>query len=91
MTSGNVSGRDPETNLVVIKPSGISFEALTPADLVIVDLQGNVVEGTLEALGGHRHPPGGLPRAAGCARHGAHALQLRHQLSPPSAGPSPPC
>ena len=47
MTSGNVSGRDPETNLVVIKPSGISFEALTPADLVVVDLQGNVVEGTL--------------------------------------------
>lgn len=48
MTSGNVSGRDPETNLVVIKPSGISFEALTPADLVIVDLQGTVVEGTLK-------------------------------------------
>lgn len=47
MTSGNVSGRDPETDLVVIKPSGISFEALTPADLVVVDLQGNVIEGTL--------------------------------------------
>ena len=47
MTSGNVSGRDPETNLVVIKPSGISFEALTPADLVIVDLSGQVVEGRL--------------------------------------------
>lgn len=48
MTSGNVSGRDPETNLVVIKPSGISFEALTPENLVIVDLQGQVVEGTLQ-------------------------------------------
>ncbi|MHB9132982.1 MAG: L-ribulose-5-phosphate 4-epimerase [Armatimonadota bacterium] len=48
MTSGNVSARDAETNLVVIKPSGISFEALTPADLVIVDLHGNVVEGTLQ-------------------------------------------
>lgn len=48
MTSGNVSGRDPETNLVVIKPSGISFEDLTPADLVIVDLQGMVIEGTLK-------------------------------------------
>ena len=47
MTSGNVSGRDPETNLVVIKPSGISFAALTPADLVVVDLHGNVIEGTL--------------------------------------------
>ncbi|MEI7832159.1 MAG: L-ribulose-5-phosphate 4-epimerase [bacterium] len=49
MTSGNVSGRDPETNLVVIKPSGISFEALTPEDMVIVDLQGTVIEGRLNA------------------------------------------
>jgi len=48
MTSGNVSGRDPATNLVVIKPSGISFDDLTPDDLVIVDLQGRVVEGRLK-------------------------------------------
>jgi L-ribulose-5-phosphate 4-epimerase len=48
MTSGNVSGRDPETGLVVIKPSGISFEALTPEDLVVVDLAGNVIEGRLK-------------------------------------------
>jgi L-ribulose-5-phosphate 4-epimerase len=45
MTSGNVSGRDPETNLVVIKPSGYRYEDLTPAHLVIVDLEGNIVEG----------------------------------------------
>lgn len=44
MTSGNVSGRDPETNLVVIKPSGYSYEEMTPADMVVVDLLGNVVE-----------------------------------------------
>lgn len=48
MTSGNVSGRDPATNLVVIKPSGYRYEKLTPADLVIVDLEGRVVEGTLK-------------------------------------------
>ena len=48
MTSGNVSGRDPATDLVVIKPSGISFEALTPEDLVIVDPQGTVIEGRLK-------------------------------------------
>jgi L-ribulose-5-phosphate 4-epimerase len=47
MTSGNVSGRDPETNLVVIKPSGFSYEKLTPQDLVIMDLDGKVVEGRL--------------------------------------------
>ncbi|OPZ87936.1 MAG: L-ribulose-5-phosphate 4-epimerase UlaF [bacterium ADurb.Bin429] len=45
MTSGNVSGRDPESGLVAIKPSGVSFDALTPDDIVIVDLRGTVVEG----------------------------------------------
>jgi L-ribulose-5-phosphate 4-epimerase len=48
MTSGNVSGRDPETNLVVIKPSGYSYEDLTPADMVIVNLEGDVIEGRLK-------------------------------------------
>jgi len=46
-TSGNVSGRDFESNLVVIKPSGVSYEAMRPEDLVVVDLEGNVVEGEL--------------------------------------------
>ena len=44
-TSGNVSGRDPETNLVVIKPSGILFNELTPDNMVIVDLESRLVEG----------------------------------------------
>jgi len=48
MTSGNVSGRDPETGLVVIKPSGVSFEELTPEDMVVVNLDGQVVEGKLK-------------------------------------------
>ena len=48
MTSGNVSGRDPETGLVVIKPSGVSFEEMTPADMVVVDMDCHVVEGTLK-------------------------------------------
>jgi L-ribulose-5-phosphate 4-epimerase len=48
MTSGNVSGRDPETNLVVIKPSGVRYERLTPENLVVVDLAGKVVEGDLK-------------------------------------------
>lgn len=47
-TSGNVSGRDHETNLVVIKPSGVRYEELTPDNMVIVDLDGNVVEGGLK-------------------------------------------
>jgi L-ribulose-5-phosphate 4-epimerase len=44
-TSGNVSARDPESNLVVIKPSGIKFEELTPENMVVVDIHGAVVEG----------------------------------------------
>ncbi len=48
MTSGNVSGRDPESGLVVIKPSGYSYEEMTPADMVVVDLEGNVVDGSLK-------------------------------------------
>jgi L-ribulose-5-phosphate 4-epimerase len=45
-TSGNVSGRDPETGLVVIKPSGVLFPDLTPENMVVVDLDGKVVEAT---------------------------------------------
>jgi L-ribulose-5-phosphate 4-epimerase len=48
MTSGNVSGRDPATQLVAIKPSGVSFDDLTPEDLVVVDMEGQVVEGRLK-------------------------------------------
>jgi L-ribulose-5-phosphate 4-epimerase len=46
-TGGNVSGRDPETGLVVIKPSGVKYPDLKPEHLVIVDVDGKVVEGTL--------------------------------------------
>jgi L-ribulose-5-phosphate 4-epimerase len=44
-TSGNVSGRDPETGLIVIKPSGIRYETLTAGNMVVVNLEGKVVEG----------------------------------------------
>ena len=47
LTSGNVSGRDPKSGLVVIKPSGVTWEDLTPQNMVVVDLDGRVVEGDL--------------------------------------------
>jgi L-ribulose-5-phosphate 4-epimerase len=47
-TGGNISARDPETGLVAIKPSGIMYEDLRPEDHVVVDLEGDVVEGTLK-------------------------------------------
>lgn len=46
-TSGNVSGRDAETGYIVIKPSGVAYEDLTPENMVVVDLTGKVVEGPL--------------------------------------------
>lgn len=46
-TWGNVSAVDPESRLVVIKPSGVSYDEMTADDMVVVDLDGNVVEGHL--------------------------------------------
>ena len=46
-TWGNVSGIDPETKLVVIKPSGVDYDEMKAEDMVVVDLDGNVVEGRL--------------------------------------------
>jgi L-ribulose-5-phosphate 4-epimerase len=46
-TFGNASGIDRDKGLVVIKPSGVDYAKLTPEDLVITDLEGNVVEGAL--------------------------------------------
>jgi L-ribulose-5-phosphate 4-epimerase len=63
-TSGNVSARVPDTELMVIKPSGIAFDELTPDALVVCDLYGERVDGDLApssdaATHGHvyRHMP----------------------------------
>jgi len=47
MHSGNASGFDPDRGLLVIKPSGVDYDTLTPEMLVCVDMDGNVVEGDL--------------------------------------------
>jgi len=46
-TSGNISGRDTATGLVVIKPSGVRYEDLRPDHMVVVDLDGRTIEGNL--------------------------------------------
>lgn len=47
-TWGNVSGIDRDNGYVVIKPSGVEYDELTPEDMVVVDLEGNKIEGDLK-------------------------------------------
>jgi L-ribulose-5-phosphate 4-epimerase len=47
-TGGNVSARDPESGLVVIKPSGVLYDELRPEDHVVVNMEGDIVEGELK-------------------------------------------
>lgn len=47
-TGGNVSARDADTGLIAIKPSGVRYEDLTAASMVVLDLDGTVVEGNLK-------------------------------------------
>ncbi|GAB3459793.1 L-ribulose-5-phosphate 4-epimerase [Streptomonospora sediminis] len=61
-TSGNISARVPGTDLAVIKPSGVTYEDLTPESMVVCDLHGNAVEGD--------HAPS--------SDTGAHAYVYRH-------------
>ena len=46
-TWGNVSGIDRESGLVVIKPSGVSYDKMKAEDMVVIDLDGKVIEGKL--------------------------------------------
>ena len=48
LTWGNVSGIDRESGLVVIKPSGVSYDNMKIEDMVVVDLEGNIIEGNLK-------------------------------------------
>ena len=47
LTWGNVSGINPDRDRVVIKPSGVDYNKMSPGDMVVVDLDGNLVEGDL--------------------------------------------
>lgn len=47
-TGGNISARDFETGLIVIKPSGVRYKDLLPENLVVLDLDGKIIEGNLK-------------------------------------------
>jgi L-ribulose-5-phosphate 4-epimerase len=48
LTMGNLSARDPETGLFAIKPAGIEYPDITAEDVVVMDLEGKIVQGTLK-------------------------------------------
>lgn len=92
-TWGNVSGIDREKGLFVIKPSGVEYDELTPDMLVVMDLNGNQVEGDLNpssdtkthlelykafpALGGVVHTTAPTPW------HGPRPGGISRRLAPP--------
>ena len=62
-TWGNVSAIDRASGLVVIKPSGVDYDTMKPSDMVVVDLDGKVVEGELNPSSDEGH-------FQGCSRPG---------------------
>jgi L-ribulose-5-phosphate 4-epimerase len=77
LTWGNVSGIDRENNMVVIKPSGIGYDAMTADDMVVVDMDGRVIEGNLKPSSDtptHLEIYRNLPCAGGIVHtHSTHA------------------
>ena len=64
----------------VIKPSGVPYDKMTPADMVITDLEGSVVEGTLRPSSDLRHARRALPRLPRDRRRRPHPFAPRHRL-----------
>jgi len=88
-TFGNASGLDRSSGMVVIKPSGVPYETMTPADLVITDLDGRIVEGSLR-------PSSDLPTHLGLYRafegvNGVVHTHSRYATAWAQAGRDIPC
>ena len=66
-TWGNVSGIDRDTGYFVIKPSGVDYDKLRPEDMVVMDLEGNRIEGTL-------NPSSDTPKISGNRRRCAYTF-----------------
>lgn len=88
-TFGNASGISREQNLVVIKPSGVPYDRMTPADMVITDLDGRTVDGNLRPstdLATHIALYHAFPSIGGIAH-----THLRHATAWAQAGREIPC
>ena len=79
-TFGNASAIDRDTGLVVIKPSGVPYDELTPRRLVVTDLDGPRRRGAVPAVVRPADAPGALPGVPADRRRRAHALAVRHGL-----------
>ena len=77
-TGGNVSGRVPGADLFVIKPSGVSYDDLTPENMILCDLDGEVVAGT---PGSERSPSSDTAAHAYVYRHMPHIGGVVHTHS----------
>ncbi len=86
MTWGIVSGIDRESGLIVIKPSGVSYDTMTAGDMVVTDLEGNVREGTLKPSTDaptHRALYKAFPAIAGIVHtHSTHATAWAQACRP---------
>ncbi len=90
---GNVSGIDRDKGIVAIKPSGISYDVLTPDDIVLLDMDGNVVEGVLNPSSDtptHLELYRNFPTIGGvCHTHSLHATIWAQACRPiPCLGPT---
>lgn len=94
-TWGNVSGIDREKGLFVIKPSGVEYDELTPEMLVVMDLNGNKIEGELKPSSDtktHLKLYRAFPQLGGIVhttRPTQCPLPRRGATCPPSAPPTP--
>ena len=82
-TAGNVSARVPGHDLLVIKPSGVSYDDLTPENMVVCDLDGPGRRGRARTVVRHRGAGLRLPRDARGRRGRAHPLDVRRGLGGP--------
>jgi ribulose-5-phosphate 4-epimerase/fuculose-1-phosphate aldolase len=74
-TSGNISARDPESGLVALTPSGMDYDKIQPADVVVLDLDGAVVDGS-------RKPSNEKPLHLVCYRQRPDVHGVVHTHSP---------
>ena len=84
-TWGNVSGIDREKGLVIIKPSGVSYEEMQASDMVVVDL-----EGLAQPLQRYADACGSIPCVSQPRRRSAYAQPMGHYLCANGAGHSCP-